>query len=357
MNLNDKIYIAGHSGLVGSAILNKLKLRGFNNIVTRSHHELDLTNQIAVNKFFEEENPTFVILAAAKVGGIHANQTYPAEFIYENIMIEANVIHSAYLNKVCRLLFLGSTCIYPKSVVQPMSEEALLSGILESTNEPYAIAKIAGIKLCESYNIQYKTDFRSVMPTNLYGANDNFHLQNSHVIPALIRKMHLAKCLKKNNWDLINKDLNTNPIDGMDGKLSKKEIIELLSNYGICSNKVDVWGSGNVRREFLEVNDMADASLFLMGLDKNIYQENIDPMLSHINIGTGKDVTIKKVSELIRKVVGFDGELFFDKLKPEGPAQKFVDISRLKSYGWSSSTKLDSGLTKTYAWYLSMQTK
>jgi GDP-L-fucose synthase len=357
MNLNDKIYIAGHSGLVGSAILNKLKLQGFNNILTRSHQELDLTNQIAVNKFFEDENPKFVILAAAKVGGIHANQTYPAEFIYENIMIEANVIHSAYLNKVKRLLFLGSTCIYPKSVVQPMSEEALLSGILESTNEPYAIAKIAGIKLCESYNIQYKTDFRSVMPTNLYGANDNFHLQNSHVIPALIRKMHLAKCLKSNNWDLINKDLKTNPIDGMDEKLSKKEIIELLSNCGVCSNKVDVWGSGNVRREFLEVNDMADASLFLMGLDKNIYQENIDPMLSHINIGTGEDVTIKKVSELIRKIVGFDGELFFDKLKPEGPAQKFVDISRLKSYGWSASTKLDTGLTNTYDWYLSMQIK
>ena len=314
MNLNDKIYIAGHRGLVGSAIVRQLESRGFTNLIMRTHKELDLTNQAEVQAFFQKEQPEYVILAAGKVGGIYANNTYPADFIYQNMMIEANVINSAYENKVKRLLFLGSTCIYPKAVEQPMREDALLTGVLEPTNEPYALAKIAGIKLCESYNRQHGTDFRSVMPTNLYGINDNFHPENSHVIPALMRRFHEAK---------INND-----------------------------KEVSVWGTGNAMREFLYVDDMAEASLFVLGLDKDTYQSNTQPMLSHINIGTGKDVTIREMAETMKQVAGFKGKLTFDTTKPDGAPRKLIDVTRLENMGWSYSVNLEDGLAKTYNWYL-----
>ena len=314
MNLNDKIYIAGHRGLVGSAIVRQLESRGFTNLLMRTHKELDLISQAQVQDFFTQEKPDYVILAAGKVGGIHANNTYPADFIYQNMMIEANVINSAYENKVKRLLFLGSTCIYPKAVEQPMREDALLTDVLESTNEPYALAKIAGIKLCESYNRQYGTDFRSVMPTNLYGINDNFHPENSHVVPALMQRFHQAT-------------LNNDP-------------------------EVVVWGTGNAMREFLYVDDMAKASLFVLGLDKDTYQSNTQPMLSHINVGTGKDVTIREMAETMKQVVGFKGKLTFDTTKPDGAPRKLIDVTRLENMGWKYSLDLEDGLTKTYNWYL-----
>ena len=313
MNLNDKIYIAGHRGLVGSAIVRQLKSRGFTNLLMRTHKELDLISQAQVQDFFTQEKPDYVILAAGKVGGIHANNTYPADFIYQNMMIEANVINSAYENKVKRLLFLGSTCIYPKAVEQPMREDALLTDVLESTNEPYALAKIAGIKLCESYNRQYGTDFRSVMPTNLYGINDNFHPENSHVVPALMQRFHQAT-------------LNNDP-------------------------EVVVWGTGNAMREFLYVDDMAKASLFVLGLDKDTYQSNTQPMLSHINVGTGKDVTIREMAETMKQVVGFKGKLTFDTTKPDGSLRKLIDVSRLSNMGWNYDIDLEVGLSKTYKWY------
>jgi len=314
MDLNDKIYIAGHRGLVGSAIVRQLEERGFSNLLMRTHKELDLTNQAQVQVFFKQENPDYVILAAAKVGGIHANNTYPADFIYQNMMIEANVINSAYENQVKRLLFLGSTCIYPKAVKQPMREDALLTDVLEPANEPYALAKIAGIKLCESYNRQHGTDFRSVMPTNLYGINDNFHPENSHVIPALMRRFHQAKT--DNDEEVV------------------------------------VWGTGNAMREFLYVDDMAAASLFVLELDEKIYQANTQPMLSHINVGTGKDVTIREMAETMKEVVGYTGKLTFDTAKPDGAPRKLIDVSRLSNMDWNYSTNLKDGLTKTYNWYL-----
>lgn len=313
MDKDSKIYVAGHRGLVGSAIIRQLESRGFRNLVTRTSKELDLTEQEQVRSFFAAEKPEYAILAAAKVGGIHANNTYPAEFIYQNLMIESNVIDAAYRNDVNRLLFLGSSCIYPKAVAQPMREDALLTGVLESTNEPYAIAKIAGIKLCESYNRQYGTDYRSVMPTNLYGPGDNFHPENSHVIPALMRRFHEAK---------INKE---------------KEVV--------------VWGSGNPKREFLHVDDMAAASLFVLELDKALYQNNTMPMLSHINVGSGVDCSIRELAETMKKVVGFQGELVFDESKPDGTPRKLMDVSRLKHLGWKYSISLEDGLTSTYNWY------
>jgi len=314
MKLNDRIYVAGHQGLVGSAIVRLLSLQGFSNILLRTHEQLDLTDQLAVHTFFQTEKPDYVILAAAKVGGIYANNNYPADFIYQNLMIEINVIHSAYKSNVKRLLFLGSTCIYPKKAKQPMSEDALLTGTLESTNEPYALAKISGIKLCESYNRQYDTDFRSVMPTNLYGINDNFHPENSHVIPGLMRRFHEAK-------------INQNP-------------------------RVTIWGTGNAMREFLYVDDMAEAALFVLNLDIQTYRENTLPMLSHINIGTGEDITIREVAETIKKIIGYDGTLVFDTTKPDGTPRKLVDTSRLSSMGWSFNTGLEEGLEKTYEWFL-----
>jgi len=313
VNHNDKIYIVGHRGLVGSAIVRQLESRGFTNLIIRTHVELDLTSQTQVQNFFTQEKPDYVILAAGKVGGIHANNTYPADFIYQNMIIEANVINSAYENKVKRLLFLGSTCIYPKAVEQPMREDALLTNTLEPTNEPYALAKIAGIKLCESYNRQYGTDFRSVMPTNLYGPNDNFHPDNSHVIPALMQRFHQAK---------INND-----------------------------EEVVVWGTGNAMREFLYVDDMAEASLFVLELDEKTYQANTKPMLSHINVGTGKDVTIREMAEAMKQVVGFEGELTFDTIKPDGAPRKLIDVSRLSNMGWNYTINIKEGFEKTYEWY------
>ena len=362
MNLNDKIYIAGHRGLVGSAIVRQLKSEGFDNLLMRIHKELDLINQVEVQSFFQKEKPDYVVLAAAKVGGIYANNTYPADFIYQNMMIESNVINSAYKNQTKRLLFLGSTCVYPREANQPMREDALLKGALEPTNEPYAIAKIAGIKLCESYNRQYGTDFRSVMPTNLYGQEDNFHLQDSHVIPAVMRKIHLAKLLEQNDWSAIRADIQKNPIKGISKKSSNKEIVDILSKYGInvtfnaqhavFSVSVNIWGSGNVMREFLHVDDMAEASLFVLRLDKQIYKNNTDSMLSHINVGTGKEVTIRKMAKLVKDLIGYKGELLFDTAELDGAPRKLVDVSRLSSLGWEYNTDLLEGLKKTYKWYL-----
>jgi len=315
MNHKDKIFVAGHNGLVGSAIVRQLQGRSFKNLLLKNRNELDLSSQKEVQNFFKKEKPDYVILAAAKVGGILANDTYPADFIYENIMIEANVIHASYESNVKRLLFLGSTCIYPKKAKQPMQEKTLLTDVLEATNEPYAIAKIAGIKLCESYNRQYGTDFRSVMPTNLYGVNDNFHPENSHVIPALMQRFHFAK---------INKD-----------------------------QEVNVWGSGKAMREFLYVDDMANASIFILELNKDVYVAKTKPMLSHINVGTGKDISIKEVAEVMKDVVGFKGKISYDLSKPDGAPRKLIDTSLLSSLGWEYSTSLSDGLQKTYKWYSS----
>jgi len=313
LNQKSKIYIAGHRGMVGAAICRQLEQQGYNNLVTRTHAELDLCNQDAVRNFMQHEKPDYVILAAAKVGGIFANNEYPAEFIYQNLMIESNVIHQAYKAGVTKLLFLGSSCIYPKEVEQPMREDALLTGVLEATNEPYAIAKIAGIKLCESYNRQYGTDYRSVMPTNLYGLGDNFHPENSHVIPALIRRIHEAK-------------LN-----------NEKEVI--------------VWGSGKPMREFLYVDDMATASLHVLNLENKAYQQHTETMLSHINVGSGIDCTIKELAETIKKVVGYQGRLQFDSSKPDGTLRKLMNIDRLKQLGWQSTISLEDGLVITYDWF------
>ncbi len=312
---SQKIYVAGHRGMVGSAIVRNLKANGFTNIVTRTHAELDLTNQQAVQEFFAQEKPDQVYLAAAKVGGIHANNTFPAEFIYSNLMIQNNVIHQAFLSGVKKLLFLGSSCIYPKLAQQPMSEEALLTGKLELTNEPYAIAKIAGIKMCESYNRQYGqshgVDYRSVMPTNLYGPGDNYHPENSHVIPALIRRFHEAK----------------------------------ISN----APKVMIWGTGTPRREFLYVDDMASASIFVMNLDVATYQSNTEPMQSHINVGFGSDVTIAELANAVAKATAYLGEIHFDTSKPDGPPRKWMNSSRLNRLGWEASIDLESGLALAYA--------
>ena len=314
MNSNDKIYVTGHNGMVGSAIVRKLREKGFINIITRSSSELDLTDQKNVHNFLQEEKPDYVVIAAAKVGGIHANDNYPAEFIYQNLMIEANLIHGAYLAGVNNLLFLGSSCIYPKESLQPIKEEYLLSGPLESTNEPYAVAKIAGIKLCESYNRQYGTDYRSIMPTNLYGPNDNFHPKNSHVIPALIRKFHEAKVKNK-------------PF-------------------------VEVWGSGKPMREFLHVDDMAGASIHIMDIDKKILESEVDPMLSHINIGTGIDITITDVAQTVKEVVGFCGEIVFNVKMPDGTIRKLLDVSKIENLGWMPTIALKDGLKETYEWFL-----
>ncbi|NRB37439.1 MAG: GDP-L-fucose synthase [Pseudomonadales bacterium] len=317
MQITDKIYVAGHRGMVGSAIVRQLEAEGFNNIVTRTHKELDLCDQLAVRNFMQQEKPDYIVLAAAKVGGIHANNTYPADFIYENLMMESNVIHEAYKSGCTNLLFLGSSCIYPKLAQQPMTERALLTGTLEPTNEPYAIAKIAGIKLCESYNRQYNTNYRSVMPTNLYGENDNFHPENSHVIPAMMRRFHEAK---------LNGD---------------KEVL--------------VWGSGKPMREFLHVDDMAAASIYVMELNDETYQANTEDMLSHINVGTGIDCTIRELAETMKEVVGFAGELTFDATKPDGTMRKLMDVSRLERLGWKASINLEQGLIETYGWFLESQ--
>jgi len=342
MNRDSLIYVAGHRGLVGSAIVRQLKNTGYDNLLLKTHSELDLTDQQAVNNFFEQERPEYVFLAAAKVGGILANNTFPADFIYQNLMIEANIIHAAYEYKVKRLLFLGSSCIYPKFAKQPMKESELLNGKLEKTNEPYAIAKIAGIKLCESYNRQYKTDFRSVMPTNLYGPGDNFDLENSHVLPALIRKFHLAKLASEKKFDAIQEN---EKIFG--------PIPEDIKNAIFSSPpKVILWGTGKAKREFLYIDDMADACIHLMKLPSDIYKEHTEPMLSHINIGTGQDISIKELSSIVAQIIEFNGDVIFDSSKPDGTPRKLLDVTKIKRLGWFPKTSLKEGIKKTYNWFL-----
>lgn len=345
MNKDSKIYIAGHRGLVGSAILKNLQDKGYQNIVTRTHKELDLTNQIAVTAFFDEAKPEYVFLSAAKVGGIVANNTYRANFIYENMMIQNNVIHQSYIHNTKKLLFLGSTCIYPKNCLQPMNEEYLLTGPLEYTNEPYAIAKIAGIKMCESYNLQYGTNFMSVMPTNLYGPNDNFNLEKSHVLPALIRKIHLAKLLSEGKQNEVLKDL------GVD---SKEQAIAYLNKFGVSAENVEIWGTGKPRREFLWSEDMADACVFIMENRnfKDTYGEgDIEIRNTHINIGTGQDISIKELAEMIKQIIGFRGNLVFNSSKPDGTMRKLTDVSKLNDLGWKHSINLEEGIRKFYFWY------
>ncbi|GAB6013240.1 GDP-L-fucose synthase family protein [Viscerimonas tarda] len=359
MDTGSKIYVAGHNGLVGSAILNALKKKGYTNFVLRSHRELDLTDQSAVASFFNTEKPDYVILAAAKVGGIVANNRYRGQFIYENLMIQNNVIHHSYLNNVKKLLFLGSTCIYPKEAQQPMAEDVLLTSPLEYTNEPYAIAKIAGIKMCESYNLQYGTNYIALMPTNLYGPNDNFNLETSHVLPAMLRKMHLGKCLENDDWASIAKDLDIRPIDGINGKSDKDEIRAVLSKYGVKQveghTSVEIWGSGKPMREFLWSEEMADATVFVMEnvnfLDLASVIDSREIRNTHINIGTGTDISIKDVANLIKKKVGFSGELFFNAEKPDGTMKKLTDVSKLKSLGWNYKIEIEEGVEKIYKWY------
>lgn len=346
MEKQSKIYLAGHRGLVGSAILKNLISKGYTNLVYRTHAELDLTNTQAVSNFFKEEQPEYVILAAAKVGGIIANNTYRAEFIYENLQIQNNIIHHAYLNKVKKLLFLGSTCIYPKEAPQPMPEGCLLTDTLEYTNEPYAIAKIAGIKMCESYNLQYGTNFISVMPTNLYGPNDNFDLEKSHVLPALIRKIHCAKLLHEKRYDEVTEELGFCNID---------KALKYLENFGVNNESVEIWGTGKPRREFLYSEDMADACVFLLeNRDfKDTYSSTQTEIRNtHINIGTGIDISIKELAELIQSIIGFKGQLTFNSEKPDGTMVKLTNPSKLHKLGWKHQVELKEGIEKMYAWYL-----
>ena len=360
MKVDSKIYIAGHRGLVGSAIVNNLKAKGYTNLITRTHSELDLTDSEQVANFFKNERPEFVFLAAAKVGGIVANNKYRADFIYENLMIQNNVIHHSYLNKVHKLLFLGSTCIYPKNCPQPMKEEYLLTDSLEYTNEPYAIAKIAGIKLCESYNLQYGTNFISVMPTNLYGPNDNFDLEKSHVLPALIRKIHLGKALEDHDWATIDKDLDKLPIEGVSGSEDMQTKNEVLKKYGVTTNpnggiSVEIWGTGNPKREFLWSEDMAEACIFLMeNRDfKNTFSDDLKEIRNtHINIGTGLDISIKDLAQLIKQHLGFKGDFIFNSDKPDGTMIKRTDVSKLHKLGWKHQIEIENGIAKLTDWYL-----
>lgn len=354
MNLDSKIYIAGHKGLVGSAIWKQLENKGYTNLIGRSSKELDLTDSNAVAQFFETEKPEYVFLAAAKVGGIMANNTYRADFIYDNLQIQQNVIYNAYKHHTKKLLFLGSTCIYPKNANQPIAEEELLTNTLEYTNEPYAIAKIAGIKLCESFNIQYGTNFISVMPTNLYGPNDNFDLEKSHVLPAMIRKIHLAKVLSQQDWESIKNDLRKRPVEGISDKNTQQEIEQLLAKYGIFRDKVILWGTGKPMREFLWSEEMADACIFVMNnvdfVDAKSNKTEIRN--THINIGTGKDLSIKDLSRLIAKAIDFKGIIDFDSSKPDGTMKKLVDVSKINQLGWKHSIEINEGVEKMYHWYL-----
>ena len=389
LNKDSKIYIAGHHGLVGSAIWNNLKQRGYQNLVGRSHKELDLTDQYAVKKFFDEEQPDAVVLAAAFVGGIMANSLYRADFIMMNMKIQCNVISEAYAHGVKKLLFLGSTCIYPKNAPQPMKEDCLLTSPLEYTNEEYAIAKIAGLKMCESYNLQYGTNYIAVMPTNLYGPNDNFHLENSHVMPAMMRKVYLAKLIHDGAWEKISIDLDKRPVEGVNGSglmvqgSERQKALEVLAKYGIYDNKVVLWGTGTPLREFLWSEDMADASVHVLlnvdfkdviGIEKyssvhfgastdgavdrnhSAGRGGAIPSLGeirncHINVGTGKELTIRELSELVVKAVGFEGEVEFDATKPDGTMRKLIDVSKLHSLGWTHKIEIDEGVRKLFEWY------
>ena len=383
LNKDSKIYVAGHRGLVGSAIWNNLKSRGYENLVGRTHSELDLTDQLAVRRFFDAERPDAVVLAAAFVGGIMANSLYRADFIMQNMQIQCNVISEAYLHGVRRLLFLGSTCIYPKNAPQPMTEDCLLTSPLEYTNEEYAIAKIAGLKMCESYNLQYGTDYIAVMPTNLYGPNDNFHLENSHVMPAMIRKVLLARLIHDNDWQAIRRDMDRRPVEGISGSDDTGKILEVLGKYGIEDNRVTLWGTGSPLREFLWSEDMADASVHVLlnvrfadiiGIEKYSsvhYGASADgtvdrnhsagrggaiPALGeirncHINVGTGKELTIRQLASLVKDAVGFDGEIRFDATKPDGTMRKLIDVSKLHSLGWTHKVEIEQGVRKLYEWY------
>lgn len=366
MDKNSVIFVAGHNGLVGSAIVRNLKSKGYKNIVFSERTETDLLNPYEVKSFFEKEKPEYVFLAAAKVGGIVANNTYRADFIFQNLQIQNNVIHQSYLSNVKKLVFLGSSCIYPKNSPQPMKEDYLLTSELEYTNEPYAIAKIAGIKMCESYNLQYGTNFISVMPTNLYGQNDNFDLEKSHVLPALIRKMHLGRSLMSDNFDAVKQDLSKRPVEGVTGNNTNKEIVGMLSKYGIEKDFVKLWGTGNPRREFLHADDLADACVYIAEwLDftdilKNKYKlENptfpiTKPEIrnTHINIGTGRDISIGELADLVKGIVGYKGQILWDTEKPDGTFQKLLDVSKLNSYGWTDKIKFTEGLKGVYKNYV-----
>ena len=383
LDKDSKIYVAGHKELVGSAIWNNLKKRGYNNLVGRTHKELDLTDQYQVKAFFDEEKPDAVVLAAAFVGGIMANSLYRADFMMMNMKIQCNVISEAYAHRVKKLLFLGSTCIYPKNAPQPMKEDCLLTSELEYTNEEYALAKISGLKMCESYNLQYGTNYIAVMPTNLYGPNDNFHLENSHVMPAMMRKIYLAKLIHDDDWKAITVDMNKRPVEGVTGASSHDEILKVLAKYGIENNKVTLWGTGSPLREFLWSEDMADASVHVLlnvdfsdiiGIEKYSsvhYGASVDgavdrnhsagrggaiPSLGeirncHINVGTGKELTIRELSELVVKSVGFQGEVFFDASKPDGTMRKLIDVSKLHSLGWTHKVEIEDGVQKLFEWY------
>ena len=354
MKKSSKIYVAGHKGLVGSALWNNLKSKGYTNLVGKTIDELDLMDARAVKKFFDEERPEYVILAAAKVGGIVANNTYRADFIYENLQIQQNVIGESFRQGVKKLLFLGSTCIYPKEAAQPMEESELLTGPLEYTNEPYAIAKIAGLKMCESFNLQYGTNFIAVMPTNLYGPNDNFDLEKSHVLPAMIRKIYLGKCLHEDNWEAIREDFSKLPVEGVNGKDSDEKIREKLSKYGIFDSYVELWGTGKPMREFLWSEEMADASVYIMEhVDfDDLKGDNSEIRNCHINIGTGKEISIKGLSEMIVKTIGYSGEIRFDAGKPDGTMRKLTNVSKLNSLGWKHKVEVDEGVKRLFEWYV-----
>ena len=355
LDKNAKIYVAGHRGLVGSAIWKNLQDKGYTNLIGKTHKELDLLDAVSVRKFFDEEQPEYVFLAAAFVGGIMANSIYRADFIYKNLQIQQNVIGESFRHNVKKLLFLGSTCIYPRDAEQPMKEEVLLTSPLEYTNEPYAIAKIAGLKMCESFNLQYGTNYIAVMPTNLYGPNDNFDLERSHVLPAMIRKIHLAHCLKQGDWDAICKDLNQRPVEGIDGSCSKEDILAILAKYGIGNSEVKLWGTGTPLREFLWSEEMADASVFVMEhVDfKDTYKQgDKDIRNCHINIGTGKEISIRELAELIVSTVGYQGQLTFDSTKPDGTMRKLTDPSKLHALGWQHKVEIEEGVQRMYNWYL-----
>lgn len=360
MKKNAKIYVAGHRGLVGSAIWNNLKQKGYANLVGRTHSELDLKDSQAVTRFFNEEQPEYVFLAAAKVGGIMANSRYRADFIYENLQIQQNIIGESYRCGVKKLLFLGSTCIYPRDARQPMSEETLLTSPLEYTNEPYAIAKIAGLKMCESFNLQYGTNYIAVMPTNLYGPNDNFDLERSHVLPAMIRKIYIGKCLFENDWQAIRNDLNRLPVEGITGENSEKEILTQLANYGISRREVELWGTGKPLREFLWSEEMADASVFIM--EKVDFADTYSPDAKeirncHINIGTGQEISTRELADLIANAVGYRGVVRFNADKPDGTMRKLTDVSKLNALGWQHKIEINEGVNRLYNWYLEQSIK
>jgi len=383
LNKDCKIYVAGHRGLVGSAIWNNLEKRGFTNLIGAGHKELELTDQLAVKQFFDENQPDAVVMSAAFVGGIMANSLYRADFMMQNMMIQCNIINEAYRHNVKKLLFLGSTCIYPKNAPQPMKEDCLLTSPLEYTNEGYALAKIAGLRMCENYNLQYGTNYIAVMPTNLYGPNDNFHLENSHVMPAMMRKIYLAKLIHDGDWQTIRNDMDKRPVEGVDGKADNEEILRVLNKYGISDNKVVLWGTGKPLREFLWSEDLADASVHVLlnidfsdiiGIEKyssvhygasvggavdrdnSVGRGGAIPSLGeirncHINVGTGKEITIRELSEIIVKTVGFEGTVEFDASKPDGTMRKLTDVTKLHNLGWTHQVEIDEGVGKLFEWY------